>query len=72
MPGGYPLTEVQGSKTNVIFRFARFDADLDYDPFLTWGSGDTDGNAGAQLAKPWALMASLCGLCYAAYIMIVA
>lgn len=47
MPEGYPEESLQGSKTEVVFRFARFDEALDYDPVLNWGTGAVDDDNGA-------------------------
>jgi hypothetical protein len=54
MPDGYPQEVLQGSKTEVAFRFARFDAALDYDPILNWGTGavDDDNSAFSLISGP--------------------
>lgn len=53
MPDGYPLEVLQGSKTEITFRFARFDEGLYYDPILNWGTGDvSDGDTGGASSLP--------------------
>lgn len=52
MPAGYPLEDLQGSKTIVTFRFNRFDEALDYDPILNWGADFTDESGSASLTSP--------------------
>jgi hypothetical protein len=55
MPDGYPMEVLQGSKTEVTFRFARFGEALDYDPILNWGTGDIDNSGAASRAPVFAI-----------------
>lgn len=59
MPSGYPKEVLMGSKTEVTFRFARFDAALDYDPILNWGSGTVKNGANSLYDTPLVMMTLL-------------
>lgn len=68
MPEGYPMIELQGSKTILTYRFARFNQGLYYDPVLSWdamqGDDDDDNSATTQNVFSFSVTTMVAGIAF--------